>query len=382
MNVLARLIILPLVFAACATALEARVPAAPGDSESSPGLNLENDSAEAELKRLGDLHTQQVIDAHADRQDARSQAVTGMLLHMQSVRRTILDGDRTAEQTTQAAQQRDALHHLRRALELGQDDAVVLWNLAHIGPLDDGGALATEAAQRLVAVEPENASGWLQLLHLRRNELTTVEQDTLFARAADASHYGIHFIASTRMLAGAHQRVAYPSELIEHHQAQNGSWDVDAIAHVEAMAVLMALSLPAYHTITSGCGEDPAVRSRDACLALGTLMAEHSEELIGQYIGLAILRRTGADEEKVRLATRRIDWQQQAFAKLLKEVDPDSGMGWEILQPLWSQPGMSELEAARLALTAAGVPLEPPPDFRSAAERAAEPAEARSGQPD
>lgn len=77
----------------------------------------------------------------------------------------------------------------------------------------------------------------------------------------------------------------------------------------------------------------------------------------------------GTERDAVGRARERLEWQIQASGALLSPSDgkarmTDTAAVLELLA-LWRAPGASELGVMRQQLEAAGVALDPPPDWRS-----------------
>lgn len=344
----------------------AAVPAE-GQDVDPPGRDPRTVALDAEYRRL-------VIATHADSGDARRVWAAAMLAALEPLHERLHEGDVgpaawdaafTDPRTDTAA----AL--FERALELGRNDAPLVWAIATLDNQRTPALqrVAARASERLPEVDADNAAVWLERLHRQRHVLDLDETDALLARAARATHHSLYYAEQGRMLAAALAEVPMAAELRQRLARDAGTGDPETVHLVRALGIVLAIALPPFQPLLQHCAGDALLAEprREQCLQLGRRMAATADTVIGESIGLQLWGRAAidpADRDAQAQARRTARWLQEAYAELLADDLADSGAHWAQASDLWLTPGVSELELQRRVLQRAGVPLEPPEDFR------------------
>lgn len=187
---------------------------------------------------------------------------------------------------------------IARATREGRDDALVL-TLLHrrFGTHDDPRRKAVLA--RWQAIEPDNVAPWRF-----EDEIANADADTLLARSEHATHVELHYIDTLRTVVAAFERHPPRASLAKRIFVGETSTLRD---YAGAVASAM-FTFPRFSPAINACkGEGAlAIAGRSgACLRYGRLQADHSDTLIDQLMGLAILRFNAEDDVSLALYMRR-----------------------------------------------------------------------------
>jgi len=135
------------------------------------------------------------------------------------------------------------------------------------------------------------------------------------------------------------------------------------------MAVMFAtmgsVSAIRYQSLATACGSTQPPR-RASCVATGRLMFDDGHSLLTQRIGQMLLRLTGALDANDQARARQLDWWTESMLTVFGDGASSARYVEETLST------KSEVEAMRRAMARAGK-LDPPADWKSAAEQNAKP---------
>jgi hypothetical protein len=256
----------------------------------------------------------------------------------------------------------DAL--LKQATQAAPDDALVQWIALSVWRSD---ARSAAPLQRLQQVEPDNAAVWMESVMTGAQKKDERAVDEALAKMSASTRFDNHLADISEALVEAYRRHPVPEETLALMPESQRPFSTDAIPLTYAMAITSATALPAFQYLVNACRVDVDSgknnqRTAD-CATIGRLLMTHSDSLIAQRIGPALLRvsRTYTDDD-LRVA-REQDWIYKQYTQLLSGADDaDSiarGIGYH---QAWVASG-SELEAMRQAVGKAGKGLTPPDDW-------------------
>jgi len=241
------------------------------------------------------------------------------------------------------------------------DDVELAWHSA-VACRDKDGCDQQAAIAHLLRLEPDNAAAWVMAMTRaqRRDDVAGYERALQGAAQSDHvdSHFGTVFIRLAPLLARRRtSKECMPSaeDLADAGHFLGHAPGRDDIAAFEAMALEMAIGLPAYQSL-QGCSTESVAafpRRRQACVATLTLFTQ-GDTLLARRIGFTYLLplvRGEPDDERLREAYRRHRW----LMKLALEPLPP-GVGLETIA------FQGEIESLRQRAIAAGQ-WPPPADF-------------------
>ncbi|MEO8011604.1 MAG: hypothetical protein ABI650_08180, partial [Dokdonella sp.] len=150
-----------------------------------------------------------------------------------------------------------------------------------------------------------------------------------------------------------------------HERAHDGA----ALGLVHAIAISVAVALPAYQALATACApSDPlfdAGRQAD-CAISGARMAEHSPTLISRAIGIAVLRKLG----DARYASAKRNW-NYLQSQSIDLFDPALSHPEQMRRLIadWRET-LSEVTVIERLLDRAGRPALPPADWQQHGDQA------------
>lgn len=232
------------------------------------------------------------------------------------------------------------------------DDVFVQWVAA-----GEGDERARRNLQRL---EPDNAAAWA----LSIDDAATDRAQTLQHMAAGA-RYALHLKEAGEIWSAAAKKYPPPADLdlgrmaASQDAAPTSPSDDDRAAMVAATFAFTSTiqGVGSFSTITKACAQ-----KSDTCTAIGRIMADRSDTLIGTRLGFALLRKQDAMTAGDVARARRLDWWQEGLRGLSSTGDT--------VRFLRDALAHGETEALRLAMQRAGK-LEPPTDWQSPGEKQA-----------
>ena len=144
----------------------------------------------------------------------------------------------------------------------------------------------------------------------------------------------------------------------------------DERAAVQAFAIKAALSAPAFQNLTNACKEPAlsSIPSRGAdCLHVAKVLAQKSDSLLSQRIGLLILRRTATTEKDKALWSqleRNHRWLWHNSNVLWGQSDEPEQVA-QLLEIIGAQGVANELQLTEALMRLRGIPLVPPQDWKA-----------------
>lgn len=311
-----------------------------------------DEARQFEQARAWRSHNARVADALAETGRARELAFAAMLASVAGDTVAMPSGDALPGQEANAeiAAWREA------ALALAGDDVMANQMLA----VDDGAdrALRARAAARWHALEPGNLAPLAYL---------GLPVDALLALARDTDHSDSHTYDVVRWMQSALLRHSTAAEWTA--VADDAPADAAGSALAWAMGLWIAHATPARAALSGACRGE-ALRATPArpvdCRHVATLLAERSDMLIEGAIGWAMLRELAdGDAERAHIAARRrrVDWQRTQW---LQAIGDDPGGEVALVTRLLGDASIAtEAQMIERALQDVGIPLEPPPGWRS-----------------
>ena len=244
------------------------------------------------------------------------------------------------------------------------DDALVNWVAATF--VTEGNEPDATALANLQRIEGDNAAVWALSL-----ATSGADTDGTLGHMAASRRYDAHYID----LLGAWDRVVAQHGLSEdaleamRDQMPASAMKVSSENARATMAVMFAtmgsVSAIRYQSLATACGSTQPPR-RASCVATGRLMFDDGHSLLTQRIGQMLLRLTGALDANDQARARQLDWWTESMLTVFGDGASSARYVEETLST------KSEVEAMRRAMARAGK-LDPPADWKSAAEQNAKP---------
>lgn len=252
---------------------------------------------------------------------------------------------------------------LRRDARQADGDALVQWLAAsHLGAQGDVSG-AREAAARLTRLESDNGAAWMLAFALA-DEQGDADPTTLAQAAADASRFDDHSGDVARAWLDAWDRLAPDTAPIE--SGANYSAPFTAAGHA---------SKPGIVYLSQACrrGQAKTGDLRAGCARLGSLMLQHGTSDLSRFLGAVVLQTLDgtasstepnyAMSDADRDALRITHWYRFGIPA---NTSPDQDAADLRAYPNW-------VAIAKHRLERAGLPPEPPADWKPAHRRAAPP---------
>ena len=251
--------------------------------------------------------------------------------------------------TTDVPGDRKAGRWRTQAFDKGGDDPVVAILLQNDTRSVDGFARRTQ--ERWRASEPGNL-----VPAMRSGEPV----EALLARADTFDRFSLHLpdLLSTIDAALA----TFPPDEAQRALLRDAELDIPSMSAEYALSWGVVVS-PAFMPLVNACKGDArhATPTRNLeCRQLGRVMLTHSDSVLGELFGAALLRHD--DDAALRAEgdawRRRWAWQSKRLQELGEHAEGDCTPA-----KMRATPGMGEGDAIRACLTDAGVPLAPPADW-------------------
>ena len=270
----------------------------------------------------------------------------------------------------------EAEANLKRAATAAPDDELVLW-LAMTGlknmraPSSDIDDLVT----KLESAEPDNAATWFEGIVQAGMRHDRAAVSAGLSRMSATSRFDNHIAGISELVDQVFLRYPVPDDYFDAMPSEARARTKEAMARTLANTTTTAMALPAFQFLINACRTDGKGRNTDRaadCNAIGHMMAQNSDSLIGSMIGLSVLRvsRTFSDDD-VRMS-RDFRWIFDEYAQhsmsMLKEPSSTDDMeNFErerrAFQKDWQETG-AELDAMRRALQRWNISLAPPDDWQ------------------
>lgn len=249
-----------------------------------------------------------------------------------------------------------------RAFDQGGDDPDVAVLLQSDRSADAGPVSVTPVAGRALerwrASEPGN-------LVPAMDPRESIE--VLLARADTFDRFSLHF--SDLLLLFDSAFAAFPPDRAQRRLLRALEVDPGSLSARYALTSVVEAS-PSFMPLVNACkgAARQATPTRNAeCRHLGRVMLAHSDTVLGELFGAALLRYD--DDPALRAegdaTRRRWRWQSERLRALGERTGADCTP-----TKMRATPGMGEGDAIRACLADAGVPLEPPADWNPDASQA------------
>lgn len=257
----------------------------------------------------------------------------------------------------QAAMDAKRQHELlSQAVQAAPDDAWIQWIAAVYALPSD---TVSEPALALQRLEPDNGAVWLfQLAAASRANDSNGVTDAL-ARIGASPRFNDHFVDYALEWLEFSSKHPLPDSF-----AMGDEQPSLVLPLVMATSRAAALAMPNYVSPARACkpvDQPLAADRREACIAAGRVMLSESNTLDSMRLGAAMLRTAGADDAAE--ITRNTDYFTEEYLVLWNAMlgNPEE---FKRYQADWVQ-SRDTIQAARNLFHRAGVPLSPPPDWKS-----------------
>jgi hypothetical protein len=236
----------------------------------------------------------------------------------------------------------------------GDDPVVAILQQADTPTEIDAGRenpFAVPAMQRWREIEPDN---------LVPAMVSGESTDTLLARADTFGQFSLHLADLLSVVDAAF--ATYPPDRKQQRWLSRADLTPPDLAAGHALDLGVRV-MPSMLPLVNACKGDArhATPARNLqCRMLGRVMSAHSDSLIGELFGAALLRHD--DDPAVRAegdaALHAGQWQSAASSELVLRVKDNCP--WTKMR---TTPGLGEGDAIRACLRDAGIALEPPADW-------------------
>jgi hypothetical protein len=268
------------------------------------------------------------------------------------------------------------------ALRLGETDPLVWWVAANDCPAPAPRCDRIAAISRLQSLAPSNAAVWMLSDRIRR--LTEKDQvdavhdagdDMQLERIAAASRFDIYYGEALRSYIDAFSQLPLPA-FPDMMDAQFDERPIeDVVRGMLAFGYAAAEALPGLAYFSGLCDEHAIARlgepRRELCIgAMRTAAREADSVLIERLASRTLLRLLppGSERDATLRASLRSAWQMESWMALMAPHDPERPLGKTEFEEetiaLWRSPGATELDVLRQQLEAAGIPPDPPVDWK------------------
>lgn len=254
---------------------------------------------------------------------------------------------------------------LADAVRAAPNDTAVQWIAVREGMRgNEPTSYAMLALQNLREREPDNAALWLDELSRAQRRGDEHAVDTLLAKMATARRFDEY---TAEVIEAA-------AEVFKRYPAPRADGDVGAdlrglsentAAYATALATATTITSGSYQELATACrlasaGDEHAFRASD-CAAVGRLMAAHGDSILSNRIGFALLRLSHTATPEDAAAAREQAWIYTQHGRRSADDAVDDDYVLSHLKD-WIATS-SEIDAARRALTRAGVEVQPPQDW-------------------
>ena len=214
-------------------------------------------------------------------------------------------------------------------------------------------ALQREA--RLRRIDPDNGEAWTAALHDASVHADQQRIDEVIGQMAHARRFDLYYHAPGQRFIAALQRIPPPP---------GGPGDsIEARQQVEIMAIVAAFALPALPDLTHACkpGTPAGDARRGDCHAIALSM-ERGDSLIANMLGLRLHEWTAhdaADRTKAQQQQNRLRWKMNQLRQI-----QGAGTGLVANQITAMLAHANEVDGIDARLAEAGLPLNPPADWK------------------
>ena len=258
---------------------------------------------------------------------------------------------------------------IARAQKAASEDALVWWIAATQcrGVGSDCAESQKGASEKLSQFDGRNAAVWLLDAAASQRAGDYASAEKAFAKAATATRYDDYMIASVKMLTA--QFASHPPHEAARRSADGVIASSEAFAEIEAYAIAAAFLMPNMGVPFSRCTPSrkpvhDAVKANE-CLGLARIM-QSGDSLTAVGVGLGIERRLLAGTPAAADVERRWRSNQWMLFQLLT-LSPYMVGDSKSAQRYRSDLNRSNDERTAIAalMTARGIPLDPPADWKT-----------------
>ena len=249
---------------------------------------------------------------------------------------------------------------VKRALELGPQDPLVLWIAASNACLDKPGCADPAALKTLQSVDADNTAVWLLSWPADGN---TEMQRASVARMAQTQRYNDYWNADVAALYHALEILPVPKEIAALGLSSESARINFATSIASAFLPVSLQSLHQFCTKLDAAKDEAAVAD---CIAVARKL-EGSGTFVAQGIGFAIeeaLLQPGVDKDVMGARRRSAAWQKEKFMELSGRFSREPALAQAYVDALEKEPDAS---AALIAfLRGQKQHTDPPGDWQPA----------------
>ncbi len=242
-----------------------------------------------------------------------------------------------------------------------QNGSVWLLDVDRAQKAGDMSRPADSAIAHLLDIAPQNAAVWLLELDRAQKTGDTIAEQVAIAHAAHAEYFDDYTAAINSRILRAVERTELSVPVPEDPYAP------DLATYPKTLRQWVgsfggSAFLP-YAALQSACAPErslPATLAHADCSAIGRLLVEHSTTWVSADEGLSLLKSLAVspqDIAEVQRQRRNLEWQQNNSFRRRYDADREYQ---------WVHEGRTDQERARIVLSEAGLPLEPPAEWKSA----------------
>ena len=263
-----------------------------------------------------------------------------------------------------------------RALGPGVTDPLVWWWAATNCNSWPVACESSAAVTKVQAVAPSNAAVWM--LTRDRDQTRTDSNpddpggDADLDRMAAASRTDLYLGDGVRSSLAAFDQRPLPEAISRGGVGSDPSLAADIVRGVMAFELAMAMGPVSFPHVSRLCDDATVARlgapRRARCIAAMRNVASKADSMHVERLANRVLVRLlepGRERDAALRAATRASWQTDAWMKLQIEQDRVGKGSIAIADKLalWREPGATELKVVRKQLEAAGIALDPPPDW-------------------
>ena len=256
---------------------------------------------------------------------------------------------------------------LRRAQIAAPSDPHIWW--ASILVRADASPSLDSAIAHLLDIAPQNGAVWMLELDRTQKAGDAFAEQIAVNHLAHAKYFDDYTAAIKSRILRAVDHTEVPPVAPEKYDAISiSAYQKSLRRFVSSFGGSAYLTYPALQLACAPERSPPGTQQRSDCVAIGGLLVEHSTSWLAMEEGLRLqqnLAEGPLDIAEVERRRRNFEWLQTGSSQRSYDADREYQSVLE---------GRTEQESARIMLTEAGLPLEPPAEWKS--RQAAQPSEA------
>ncbi len=250
-----------------------------------------------------------------------------------------------------------------------QNGSIALLDLDRAPKAGDMSRHADSAIAHLLDIAPQNGAVWLLELDRAQKTGDTIAEQIAVNRLAHAKYFDDYTAAiKSRILRAVEHTQVSAAVPEEFYVSGISAYQKFLRRFVSSFSESADLTYPALQFACAPERAPPGTQQRSDCVAIGGLLVEHSTSWRAMDEGLRLqqnLAEGPLDIAEVERRRRNFEWLQSGSSQRSYDADREYQSVLE---------GQTEQESARIMLTEAGLPLEPPAEWKS--RQAAQPSEA------